>query len=139
MLNRPQGEQESAIAKILSAYAHAIDDGDVDAVLACMSDDAVIEYEGGKHRLSGPSEIREFLRRALIGSSTHLVSNILVEWGEDDANVRASAIVCVTRLAGSVQVRGVVYRARVIPSGDAWLIASLAHKSTWQFSAPADP
>lgn len=138
MTDASVGDPERAIANVLSAYAHAVDDGDIDAVLRYMSEDAVVQYEGGKFTLRGHAEIRKFLAGALIGASTHLISNVLVTHGDNNTDVRASAIVCVTRLAGTVQIRGVTYRARVIPSGQTWLMTSLAHKSTWQFSAPLE-
>ncbi len=135
----PSAEVHSQVGRVLSAYAHAIDDGDVDAVLNLMSEDAVVSYDGGTYVRTGHAEIRAFLAQALVGASTHLISNLLVEQDKDVVHAKASAIVCITREPGTVKVRGVSYDARMIQRSDAWAITSLNHKSTWQFSVPAAP
>ena len=124
--------RDAQISHVLSRYAHAIDDGDVASVLACLSEDGTISYEGGKISLLGHAAIRDYLTGMLVGPSTHLISNTMV----DGDIVRASAIVCVTRQAGVVQVRGVQYRANCVRIGDTWKFSRLEHRPIWQFTAP---
>lgn len=129
---------DAKAARALGRYAHAIDSGDVDAVLACLTHDAVLEYEGGEIRLSGRDEIRAFLSDKLVGASTHLISNVVVDIGDEGPFARASAIVCVTRDAGTVHVRGIQYETLYADGADGLRIARLRHRPIWQFAAPND-
>lgn len=126
------------VTDLLSRYAHAIDAGDVDGVLRCLSADVLLEYESGTIRLRGHAEARELYERTLAGPSTHLLSNILVESTGDAAIARSAAIVCVARQAGMITVRGVQYTFHCRQSDADWQISHLEHRPQWQFTVPGE-
>lgn len=128
--------QESAIARVLYEYAHAIDAADVDTLLEGFTDDAVIEYGGGTIRLEGHDQIGPYLKRMLVGPSTHLISNVLVDQDGPAARIRASAIICVTREIKWFLVRGATYRVEARQIDGRWLISGLFHATTWEFKIP---
>jgi len=130
--------RDAEVVRVMARYAHAIDDGDVEAVLADMTRDCRIDYEGGTITLRGHDEIRAYLGRMLVGASTHLLSNLLVEPDGDGATIRASAIACAAREAGRVLMRGMQYSADCIQQDGGWKIARLHHRTTWQTSGPAE-
>ena len=138
MINSAVCNRDAGVMRVMARYAHAIDDGDVDAVLASVTEDCRIEYDGGAITLCGHDEIRAHLGRMLVGASTHLLSNLLVEPAPEGAMVRAAAIVCAAREPGRVLIRGVQYLADCILSDDGWKIIRLRHRSTWQTSGPAE-
>lgn len=124
------------ISDLLSRYAHGVDRGDVAAVLACFSDDALAEYDSGAIRLHGHEALERFFSGALTGPSTHLISNTVIELEGETARTSSSAIACLTRDANLVKVRGLVYETRCRRHFDSWQITKLMHRSTWQFAAP---
>lgn len=136
MANDVLTSEESAIARILFEYAHAIDAADVNALVGVLTDDAVIEYEGGKIRLEGRDKIGPYLTSVLIGPSTHLISNVLVDQDGGLAQIRASAIVCVTRHVEFFLVRGATYKVEVVQIEGKWKIAALFHSMVWEFRIP---
>ena len=133
-----------AIASLIARYAHAVDERDLDAVVACFTDDGRIDFEGGAESARGSDGIREAFADALgrpvmgrPGRSTHLMANteIVLE------GVRACAVTHgVAYLASeerpTVLIRGLVYRDALRREGDRWRIAHRIHRSLWQAEAP---
>lgn len=129
-------DDHTKAARLLARYAHGVDGGGAEEVLACVTDDVVFEYESGAIRLEGPDEIRAFLLTKLIGVSTHLISNVVVSDEGECKLVKASAIVCVTREEGTVHMRGIQYEVLCADADDEFRIACLRHRALWQFAAP---
>jgi hypothetical protein len=128
---------KQAIVDLVARYALQIDAHDVSGLLDCMAEDVSLAYEDGTIRIEGREEAREFFERALAGLSTHLLANVLVESAGIGFIARGSGIAVVSRHAGVMTVRGLLYTFRCVPSGPAVLIRHLEHRTLWVFDAPA--
>jgi len=129
-----------ALSDLISRYAQTIDSGDVTAVLECFSDDAVLEYSGGQIVLKSKAEARTFFENALLGPSTHQLTNLLYEQSsEDAATVRCSGVAHLTWYEGKITARGLQYTFRCVRDASGWRIAHLQHRAIWQFEVPGGP
>lgn len=126
-----------ALADLLSRYAQGLDDGNVDAVLACFRDDAVGEYDGGRLSMRGHAELGPFFQVALTSPSTHIIGNTLVDLRRDGAATRSSAVAFVTRTPGYVTLSGLVYETQCVRADGAWQFLQLRHRATWHCAVPA--
>ena len=128
--------EEYAIERKLFEYAHAIDAADVETLLTLFSSDAVVRYDGGAIRIDGEAELGPYLRKILVGPSTHLMSNVIVDRDGDRAKAKASALICVTRNVEFFLVRGVSYTADFAKADGRWRITALLHQPIWEFRIP---
>lgn len=130
----------AALIDLVHRYAAAIDARDLDALVDCFAEDSVAEYAGGI-RLEGRSAISAFMQDAFrngIGmetSSTHLMTNTLVDLDGHLADVRTTAIACLTNRPGKVTVRGLRYIDRCTRQDGVWRFASRRHEADWEFDA----
>jgi hypothetical protein len=132
-----QSQNRADIIDVISRYAQAIDAADIDGILACFCPEARVEYNAGAIVLNGHEELRAFLHRAAVGPSTHLMSNILIEFDAEGARAETSAVAFVTRNAGLVTVRGLHYSDRCVLRQGRWLIIHRRHSAHWEFAVPA--
>lgn len=127
-------DDRTRVIELISRYAHALDAGDVEAVLGCMTDDVALSYNGGELRVEGKSKARQFFAAALTGPSTHLLGNYLLERQGSAIRASSSGIAFVTRHAGTVTVRGLLYRFTCLPDKREFRIESLQHRANWEYS-----
>jgi ketosteroid isomerase-like protein len=126
------------ISDVVSRYAQGIDAADIDAVLSCFSKDARVEYNGGAIVLDGHDEMRKFWQGSLIGPSTHIIANMLIEIDGGDARAMAGAVAFVTRMGGFVTVRGLRYTFGLIRGHGSWMISHLHHACRWESAIPTE-
>lgn len=87
-------EDRLALEDLTVAFAHAVDSlQDVERVVACFTDDAVIDLGGiGMARFAGQAGIREFYAGAFAANAhmAHIVGNLAVtDYSDDAAALRA--------------------------------------------------
>jgi hypothetical protein len=130
------GANREQALTLIARYAHAVDAGDVAAVLDCMVDDIALSYDGGRIQITGRGAAEHFFKSALVGPSTHLLANHLFERDGPEARVRCSGIACVSRNPGAFSVRGLVYVFDCTLAGPASRIRRLEHDARWEFTVP---
>jgi ketosteroid isomerase-like protein len=149
-VNRPGSLDElldrAAIVDLVGSYAHAIDDRDVDGVVACFAADGRMEFAGGEiPPATGHEELRRTFTAAFAtprlappATSTHLMSDTLVVLDGDTATVRTRSVAHLASPAlGVVVTRGLLYRDEVRRVEDGgWRIAHRVHRSLWETQAP---
>jgi ketosteroid isomerase-like protein len=141
---------EHAIERVIRRYGSALDGRDIDGIVACFTNDAVLEYFGGDVVVEGTAAIRAFFdfgrRGGLPGldaivSSTHLwqVEDIVFDPSHRRAEVRTA---CVAHLLGRVGddgvlvVRGITYLDELVHD-DRWHIRRRQHLPRWESRMPA--
>jgi uncharacterized protein (TIGR02246 family) len=129
---------------LIARYAQAVDDRDVDRLVACFSPDATLEQNGGANAVQGRAAITNYFTDAFAnrpalagGASTHLLGNVLVTIDGDAASIETQAIACLAAPGReTVTLRGLRYSDRCVRSGGAWTIQRRAHRALWQCEAP---
>jgi hypothetical protein len=126
-------EERIRITDVISRYAQALDTGDVEGVLECMTDGVSLSYNGGELRVQGKSNARKFFTEALTGPSTHLLGNYLLERHGNAIRATCSGIACVTRHPGKATVRGLLYAFTCLHEKREFRIESLEHRANWEY------
>src|SRR5262249_37681434 len=132
-------EARVGVTEMISRYAHSLDTGDVEGVLECMTDAVALSYNGGELRVQGKSDARKFFIEAITAPSTHLLGNYLLERHGDAVRASCSGIAFVTRYAGNVTVRGLLYTFTCLLEKGEFKISSLEHRTQWEFAVPGGP
>jgi 3-phenylpropionate/cinnamic acid dioxygenase small subunit len=90
-------EDREALAELLRRYAAAQDERRFDDYEACFTDDVVLEFPWGavEGREGLADRVRELL--APFSYTQHLIGNVQVEVGEDQASGRADFFVTMVR------------------------------------------
>lgn len=137
-------QDRSDITQLMYRYADAMDRRDIAGVMNCFAASAETSWHGGTVRADGADELRRFLENAfsddVLGAtnpSSHLMANVMIGLEGDRANVKTTAIACLTNRSDTVTVRGIHY-SDVCERGDdnRWRIRVRHHRATWEFSAP---
>jgi hypothetical protein len=131
-------EQSDALA-LISGYAKALDASDVPGVLECFTDNVTLSYEDGRIVIIGRGQAEAFLRGALRGPSTHLLSNYGFERVGAAIVASCAAVACVCRKEGLVTLRGLVYVFTCVRNGSDLRIQTLRHSLQWECDAPGGP
>src|SRR5215831_8388309 len=97
-------EDRLAIADLFTRYCGALDAGEVETVVACFSDDAVLESPA-IGQIAGRTAIRDFAarfaaRRAGGTQFRHFVTNIAVTVDGDRARATAYLLVAISQGGG---------------------------------------
>jgi ketosteroid isomerase-like protein len=129
-------DERIRVIEVISRYAHALDAGDVEAVLRCMTDDVSLSYNGGELRVEGKSNARQFFTEALAGPSTHLLGNYLLERHGNAVRASCSGVAFVTRHAGKITARGLLYTFTCLIEKGELSIESLEHRANWEYAVP---
>jgi hypothetical protein len=129
-------DEQGEVQALLSRYARSVDAADVAAVLECLAEDVLLEYEDGRLVIDGRAQADTFFRDVLRGPSTHLLANHGYERIDGAIVASCSAIACVCRKPGLVSVRGLVYRFTCERRGATLVIRRLQHSLQWEFDAP---
>ncbi len=135
------------LATLISRYAHAVDARDVAGTVACFTDDAHVEFDGGVEVVDGRDALARFFEGAFTsprmgrtGVSTHLMSNVIVTVTGDTAHVETQAVAYhASDDRDTVIVRGLRYSDDCVRRNDGWLIGRRVHRSIWQSEAPGRP
>src|SRR5262245_20903255 len=145
-------EDRSEITELMHRYAEGVRTGSAEAMAACFSDDASIDYgEGGV--VSGSREIGAYFARQLESralpslderlASTPVVSNLTIELDGDSARCGSTVLAVHAGLRGGrecVLVRGTRNDDDVVRTSDGWRIRRRVHSTLWQFevATPAE-
>jgi hypothetical protein len=121
--------------QLATRYARSCDAGDVSAVLDCVTDEASLSFAGGKILLTGRTEAEAFFRQALI-TSTHLLSNYVVERIGNTLVVKCSAIAGLCSKEGQVTLKGLEYTFTCVGNGSDLRIQKLQHSQKWECASP---
>lgn len=126
------------VRDVISSYAHAVDDRDVDRIVACFTAQAHVEFDGGSQVVEGRETLRSFFGGALSqGTSTHVMSDVLVEVDGDRAHAETQAVAFHAHAGHeAVTIRGLRYSDDVVRTADGWRIARRVHRSLWECTAP---
>ena len=135
------------IMALVWSYARAVDDRDIPRILRCFVDDAHVEFDGGASVVDGVTALAKFFDTALVqprmgtsGTSTHLMSNVVVEIDATDPDVATVETQAVAFLASdtrdTVVIRGLRYSDGCVRTAEGWRIARRVHRSLWQCEAP---
>ena len=132
-------EEQSMALSLISRYARSLDASDVPGVLQCFTQDVSLSYEDGRILIKGLEQADAFLRGALRGPSTHLLSNYDFERIGSTLVVTCSAIACVCRKEGILTFRGLVYNFICVEHESGLRIQKLQHSLKWDSEAPGGP
>jgi 3-phenylpropionate/cinnamic acid dioxygenase small subunit len=121
-------DTDAEICAVLYRYAHAYDDGDLDAAIDCFTVDAEMWVSTRSEPVRGHSELRRFFGAARDGrrqagtQPRHLIANVLVAMSADGVAAHTRAYMALT-LSGAggarIDCTG-VYRDRLVPTADGW-------------------
>lgn len=133
-----------AILDVVATYAHAVDERDVDRIVACFTPDGRIDFESGESSGTGHDGIRAAFEQAFAAphlaapaSSTHLMANTLVTVGGDTARAETQAVAYLASGSlGTVVTRGLRYSDVLRRHEGGWRIQHRVHRSIWQTEAP---
>ena len=120
----PSIEDRLAISDLFVRYTTALDAGDVETVVGCFTDDAVLESPAiGK--IAGGEAIRAFAERfaALREGRTqfrHMISNLAAEIADDRAHATCYLLVLITRDGKSRRLPPGRYECELVKKAGAW-------------------
>ena len=132
------------ILDVVAAYAHAVDDRDIDRIVGCFASDGRIEFEGGQTSGDGHEGIRAAYEDAFAqpvvampATSTHLMANTLVTIDGHTAHAETHGVAFhASGTRGQVMTRGLRYSDDLRRTADGWRITRRVHRSLWQTEAP---
>ncbi len=138
-------EANFEIREVLNTYAYGLDTGNVDAMLGCFTEDAVLDVvnfppKGIDMHFVGIDEIstlyEPFRARAGAIVGGHNATNVSVAVS-DDASLGSLTAYFITTRAGGIQ--GGRYEAELRNTTDGWKYAKLNIISSWGWSAETQP
>ncbi|HET6951198.1 MAG TPA: nuclear transport factor 2 family protein [Acidimicrobiales bacterium] len=144
-----RGDDRAAVVDLLHGYAHAVDDADAAAVVACFTPAGRFSTRDGSVDVRGPAQLMAYFGHVFAGPmappgvvTTHLMGNVVV--AVDPGGISATTLLdaVVYRWSaggGTVTARGLRYRDRVERTAAGWLLAEREHDLRWQGEMPAAP
>jgi uncharacterized protein (TIGR02246 family) len=120
----PSIEDRFAINDLFVRYTTALDAGDVETVVDCFTEDAVLESPAIGVR-TGRTAIREFAGRFATMRATgtqfrHMISNLAVEVDGDAARVTCYLLVFITRDGNSTRLPPGRYECQATREDGLW-------------------
>jgi hypothetical protein len=136
-----------ALRTLISRYAHRVDARDVPGIVVCFTPDAHVEFNDGAQVVDGRNDLARFFETAFggdllgeTGTSTHLLTDVLVTLDGDGARLETQAVACLASVDREMVVfRGLRYSDRCVRSTTGWLIHDRVHRALWQCEAPGSP
>ena len=133
----------AAVREVIESYMSAVDRCDYEAIAACFTADADLEYDAEPSRFTGGKAVADWMRTYdHLPNHTHTVSNcaIVVNGDEAAADTFGFAVLAVGAGGpGSVLVMGLRYVDHLVRTADGWRINKRKHTLKWQFNAAAEP
>ena len=117
-------EDRMAIADLFTRYCCALDDGDVETVVDCFTEDAVLEspvigFIAGRDAIRAFAE-RFATQRAGGTQFRHMITNIVTEVEGDRARASAYLLVLITQDGRSRSLPPGRYECEAVKQGGAW-------------------
>jgi len=132
----------AAVRDVVEGYMSAVDRCDYDAIAACFTADADLEYDAEPSRFTGGQAVADWMRTYdHLPNHTHTVSNCAIEVTGDEAQADTFAFAVLAVGAsgpGSVLVMGLRYVDHLTRTADGWRIDKRRHILKWQFNAAAE-
>jgi len=134
---KPSVEERLDINDLFVRYVCALDEGDVDTVVACFAEDGTLASPvAGEH--TGRPAIRAFAERfaryrASGAQLRHVVSNLRIDVDGDRAHAQCYLVVFLTRDGESRVIPPGRYDCRLTKIGGQWLFAHrvVAHDAAY--------
>jgi ketosteroid isomerase-like protein len=120
-------EDRAAIHDLFTRYCGALDDGEIDTVVACFTEDAALESPA-IGRIAGEAAIRDFAQRfAAVRNSgrqfRHMVTNIAADIDGDRARATAYLLVLISANGTSRQLPPGRYECDLVKQVGVWRFA----------------
>jgi uncharacterized protein (TIGR02246 family) len=131
-----QAEARTAIIDVLARYARSLDRRDFVEFAACFTADATAEYDGVRLERGVDAIVAHVRRVEHLHATTHLFGLPVIDVDGDEASAEVGATAMLVG-GGTIQVRGLRYRHRLMRSEGRWRIADLVHSLHWAFDVPA--
>lgn len=142
MLSLQEISDRLEIQQLMTDYATALDEYDIDRMDEIFTPDAYIDYRAMGGIDGRYPEIREWLKASLKNFSNyyHMIANISIKIDGDTAT---SKIVCFNPMGvpmpdGSTQMMflGLWYRDKHVRTAKGWRIAERVEEGTYQYNVP---
>jgi ketosteroid isomerase-like protein len=147
-------EDRAEITDLVNRYGNGIRLGDVDQIVSCFADDAVVDHGHGQAVAGKEALLAYFDRdttsaaaRAVLTfdqkvASTPVMSNVLIDLDGDTAHCESMCLAIHTGYKdgeGKVIVRGTRNIDDLIRTADGWKIQRRVHPAVWAFEVPGTP
>ena len=136
-----------AIERVINQYFFAVDVRDIDLVVDCFTEDAVVRLMDGQNVMRGHSEVRAAFEARkgnvrlgitdIVGMS-HVPGNIRIELHGDESTATTLSVAFLKGTLDGVPVlmqRGLTYTDRLRRVNDRWLIADRLHATRWHHAS----
>lgn len=142
-------EDRACITDVIHRYGEGVRTHDIDTIVGCFTEGAVIDHSGG-HVIEGTDQIRRYFQASLLSGdrptvgertlgSTPLMANVLIELEGDRACCESMCLaVHVQTLRGHTRVlmRGTRNVDDLERTAAGWRIRLRRHPSFWAFEVP---
>ena len=141
MLSNQEMSDRLEIQDLLTAYCHAIDTRDWNALDDVFTPDAVIDYTQAGGERGTLSEIKAYLERALkqFAGFQHMVSTMKLELEGDSASARTilfNPMILEQDGERKIFFVGLWYRDRLVRTDKGWRISERVEESPWFHNLP---
>ena len=124
------------IEELMARYANALDRRDYEAIAACFAPDAVVEYAGFSHKLSGRAAITDHMMLALgpLDATQHLFANFIIDVAGESARLTCDILGQHIRHGapgGESYLSGGKYDVVLARATEGWQFARLSAQSLW--------
>jgi hypothetical protein len=128
------------IEELLLAYADAVDDRDFERVARCFTPGARATYSGRRLEPGVAAIVAHIRGLERFAASTHQVTNIRVDVGDERATARSSALAWLvsTDDPAVLLVRGLRYDDRLVLTAEGWRIDERVHQARWMWRGTAE-
>lgn len=125
------------ITSLLQRYPREVDARDLDAVMSCFTPDAHLSFNGGTATADGEAAMWQFWHRLFSGdalgqTSTHLVSNVVIDINGDRATATLQGVAFILNNQ-HMRVRGLTYHNELVRTTAGWRLSSMKHSAQWNF------
>lgn len=136
-----RADDRARIVDVLSRYATAVDDRDVDAIASCFTADAQASYWPG-HELCGAEAIAGFIGAAITAFKATQHLNGTHTFAFDDDTAATSTYVQAAHVIAGISGDRIVtvggrYRDRFVVDDGEWRIAERRFAAIWTTAEPA--
>ena len=133
------------IEDLITEYADAVDQADLDRLDAVFTDDAFVDYSAYGGAVGTYKDAREFLAMSLplFKHTQHMISNFQIRLDQDQQGRATGKIMCFNpmQLDSSEQVQpvffiGLWYLDEYVKTPQGWKIAKRSEISSWNHNTP---
>lgn len=131
-------QDRTDLTQMMYRLGACLDEHGFDDMAALFTEDATARTPGGTADGRAALIAQAARVHGRHGALQHLMSGVLIDLGEDDADIRANALVVFARDDGGLDTAmGAVYRIRARRTSDGWRFAHLETGPVWR--VPTSP